>query len=116
MSMNPIQAQGQQDMPKDMPKDMPTLPRVFAEFMLVGERSGIGLSVPVVPEADIPLTEGERVILTDYTDLWAEGALTAIEQDGRRYWYGKLESRAAIHDILPATPADAQPAAPVAQS
>ena len=80
-------------------QDQQKAPRVFAEFMLVGEHAGIGLSVPVVPEADVTLTEGERVILTDYTDLWAEGTLAAIEQGGRRYWYGKLSSRADIHDI-----------------
>ena len=74
-------------------------PRVFAEFMLIGERPGIGLSVPVVPEADVILTEGERVILTDYTDLWAESTIATIEQNGRRYWYGRLTSRADIHDI-----------------
>ena len=86
MSMNHIQ--GQQAMP-----------RVFAEFMLVGERPGIGLSAPVVPEADVALSEGERVILTDYTDLWAEGTVTALDQGGRRYWYGALGSRTDIHDI-----------------
>jgi hypothetical protein len=76
-----------------------TTPRVFAEFMLIGERTEIGLSVPVVPEADVTLTEGERVILTDYTDLWSEGTLAVSEQGGRRYWYGKLGSRTDIHDI-----------------
>jgi len=87
-----------------------TMPRVFAEFMLVGERSGIGLSVPVVPEADVTLTEGERVILTDYTDLWAEGTLVAIDQGGRRYWYGTLGGRTDIHDIdEQATPTDQAP-------
>jgi hypothetical protein len=40
--------------------------------------------------------------------VWAEGTVPEIEGRGRRWWYGVLESRAAIHAVLPGDPAPAE--------
>lgn|SRR5689334_19298021 len=83
------------------------LREVFADFARLGERPGIGLSVLLGSEERKPelarLTEGERVLLIEWDNLCAEGTVRSVESGGHRYWYGILDSMAAIRDLDPDT-------------
>jgi hypothetical protein len=83
---------------------------LFADFARLGERPGLGLSIPLGRVDRSPelakLTDGEHVLLVEPGNLYAEGvAQTHVEGDDR-WWYGVIESRAAIHTLAPdqATP------------
>ena len=85
-------------------------PEVFADFARLEERPGLGLSVPLGREDRTPtlaaLTDGERVLLIEPDNLMAEGVAQSLMSGGYRYWYGVLESMAAIQDIDPETIAE----------
>jgi len=86
---------------------MSVLREIFADFARLEERPGLGLSVPLGREDRWPelarLAEGERVLLVEPDNLWAEGQVKSVESDGYRYWFGILDGMAAIHDIDPKT-------------
>jgi hypothetical protein len=52
------------------------------------------------------LTDGERVLLVEPGNLYAEGVAQVQVEGDYRWWYGVIESRAAIHTLAPdqATP------------
>lgn len=76
---------------------------ILADFARLEERPDLGLSVPLGREDRLPelagLAEGERVLLVEPDNLWAEGWVKSVESGGYRYWFGILDSMAAIHDI-----------------
>jgi predicted xylose isomerase-like sugar epimerase len=78
---------------------------LFADFARLEERPGLGLSVPLgrvdlSPElAD--LHNGERVLLVEPGELYAQTIVRPLEAQGYHFWYAVLESRAAIHDLEP---------------
>ena len=78
---------------------------VFADFARLGERPDLGLSVPLGRDDRKPdlasLQEGEQVILTDWSNLYAEGTVRSVLSDGFRMWYGILGSLADLRDIDP---------------
>ncbi|MEO7001329.1 MAG: hypothetical protein ABI068_05990 [Ktedonobacterales bacterium] len=79
--------------------------RIFADFMGLAERKGMGLSIPLGYENDAPelatLKSGERVIMIEPDNLQPGGTVVSEDVGGQRYWYGLLESRAAIQVIDP---------------
>lgn len=89
---------------------MDKLPEVFADFARLGERPGLGLSVPLGREDVSPelaaLKEGDRVLLIEWDNLCAEGTVKPIESDGYRYWFGILDGMAAIRTLEPREPTD----------
>lgn len=88
---------------------MSKLRQVFADFARLEERPGLGLSVPLGREdrsQDLAgLTDGELVLLIEPDNLRAEGRVQSVESGGFRYWFGILDSMAAIQDIDPDTQA-----------
>ena len=78
---------------------------LFADFMDLLERPGLGLSVPLGTEDVVPdlseLHPGERVLLVQPDELRAEATVQPVEAHGRRCWYGIMESRAVIEIIDP---------------
>jgi hypothetical protein len=89
------------------------LREVFADFARLGERPDLGLSVPLGREDRKPelasLQDGERVVLTDWSNLYAEGTVRSVLSDGFRMWYGILGSVADPRDIDPQNPAAKAP-------
>ena len=85
---------------------------VFADFARLEERAGLGLSIPLGREDRSPelaeLTDGERVLLVEPGELYAPATVRPVEAQGYRFWYGVLESRAAICDLEPGQPVPAQ--------
>jgi hypothetical protein len=83
---------------------------LFADFARLGERPGLGLSIPLGRVDRSPelanLKDGERVLLVEPGNLYAEGVAQAQLEGDSRWWYGVIESRAAIHTLAPdqATP------------
>ena len=83
---------------------------LFADFARLGERPGLGLSIPLGRVDRSPelakLTDGEHVLLVEPGNLYAEGIAQAQVEGDYRWWYGVIESRAAIHTLAPdqATP------------
>lgn len=81
--------------------------QVFADFARLWERPdfGLGLAVPLGREDYSPelaeLKDGENVLLVMPGELYAEGVARLIEAHGARWWFGVIESRAAIHDLAP---------------
>jgi hypothetical protein len=98
---------------------MSELRQVFADFARLEERPGLGLSVPLGREDRTPelarLQEGERVLLVEPDNLRAEGTVKHVDSGGYRYWFGILESMAAIQDIDPETLARQERPASAAQ-
>lgn len=91
-------------------------PQVFADFARLEDRPGLGLSVPLGREDRAPrlaaLADGEQVLLVEPDNLMAEGIAQSLMSGGYRYWYGVLESMAAIQDIDPETIAEREHVAP----
>ena len=87
---------------------------IFADFARLGEHHGLGLSIPLGRVDRSPelanLTDGERVLLVEPGNLYAEGVVQVQEEGGYRWWYGVIESRAAIHTLAPdqATPDESE--------
>lgn len=98
---------------------MSNLRQVFADFARLEERPGLGLSVPLGRQDRTPdlakLREGERVLLVEPDNLCAEGTVKPVDSGGYRYWFGILESMAAIRDIDPDTPSEEERTASAAQ-
>lgn len=98
---------------------MNELRQVFADFARLGERPGLGLSVPLGREDISPelaeLKEGDRVLLIEWDNLCAEGTVRPLDRDGYRYWFGILDNMAAIRDIDPDTIAEQERSAHAAQ-
>jgi hypothetical protein len=86
---------------------MDELRQVFADFARLEERPGLGLSVPLGREDRTPelkdLYVGERVLLVEPDNLCAQGKVRPVDSGGHRYWFGILDSMAAIRDIDPET-------------
>lgn len=91
---------------------MPTMRTVGGDFNRLDLTPGLGLTVFLGTEDRHPelatLTSGERVLIVEPGEVWAEGIAQVIEEQGRRWWYGVLESRAAIHAVTAGHPAPAQ--------
>lgn len=83
--------------------DKSKLHEVFADFARLGERPDLGLSVPLGREDRKPelaaLHDGDRVILTDWSNLYAEGTVQSVPSEDSRLWYGILGSLADLRDI-----------------
>jgi hypothetical protein len=90
---------------------MPTMRTVDGDFNRLRAKPGLGLTVFLGTEDRHPelasLTPGERVLIVEPGEVWAEGTAQVIEEHGHRWWYGVLASRAAIHAVVPGHPAPA---------
>jgi hypothetical protein len=80
---------------------------VFADFARLGERPdlSLGLAIPLGREDYSPaldeLKDGERLMLVMPGELYAPGIARSIDSQGKRYWFGVIESRTAIHELAP---------------
>ena len=82
---------------------------VQGDFSRLRTKSGLGLTVFLGAEDRRPelasLTPGEHVLVVEPGEVYAEGIAQVVDENGVRWWYGVLESRAAIHAVLPGYPA-----------
>lgn len=87
---------------------------VNGDFSRLDLLPGLGLTVFLGTEDRWPelagLTPGERVLIVEPGEVYAEGTAQVIEERGKRWWYGALESREVIHAVVPnhSAPAAAQ--------
>lgn len=85
---------------------------VKGDFSNLDLLPGLGLTVFLGTEDRWPeladLTPGERVLIVERGEAYAEGTAQVIEERGLRWWYGVLENREAIHAVLPGHPAPAE--------
>jgi hypothetical protein len=67
---------------------------LFADFARLGERPSLGLAIPLGREDRSPelakLTDGERVLLVEPGDLYAEGVAQVQVEGDDRWWYGVI--------------------------
>jgi hypothetical protein len=79
--------------------------QLYAEFARLGVRPDLGYSIPLGHEDRSPelaaLTDGEPVILVEPGRWYVPAIARPLEIQGHRFWYGVIESRAAIHDLVP---------------
>lgn len=85
---------------------------VDGDFSRLRTKPGLGLTVFLGTEGRHPelasLTPGERILIVEPGEVYAEGTAHVVEERGHRWWYGILESRAAIHAVMPSHPAPAE--------
>lgn len=82
---------------------------VQGDFSRLRMKPGLGLTVFLGTEEHHPelasLTPGAHVLVIEPGEVYAEGIAQVVEENGVRWWYGVLESRAAIHAVMPGHPA-----------
>lgn len=85
---------------------------VNGDFSRLDLLPGLGLTVFLGTEDHWPelagLTPGERVLIIEPGEVYAEGTAQVIEERGRRWWYGVLQSRNSIHAVVSNHPAPAE--------
>jgi hypothetical protein len=79
--------------------------QLYAEFARLGVRPGLGYSIPLGHEDRTPelaaLTDGEPVLLVEPGRWYAPAIARPLETQGHHFWYGVIESRAAIQHLAP---------------
>jgi hypothetical protein len=86
---------------------------VDGDFNRLDMTPGLGFTVFLGTQSRHPelatLTPGERILIVEPGQVWAEGTAQVIEERGERWWYGVLEEgREAIHAVVPGHPAPAE--------